>query len=491
LFWLTIPFAPLSFKMSTSLYKTLAAAFLLGSVQAKVCQDLTIPVTISARNAVFNLTEPTNTTQVTDIAQHFTRAGNNYTAEILEDYTTITGTYNISARYCVPSPSNSTANSTLSRNGTTLQFLTHGIGFDKTYWDIPYDNLSYTNVAVDQYGYSTLAIDRLGTGESSHADPIQVIQASAELQAIYGLTMMLRNGSISGIPRPSKIVHVGHSFGSILSYSLAATYPSASDGLILTGFSTDMSSLPATIANFNIQPAAWNQFARFGGETIEYKNPDQVLEQYGLLDETANLNGTNITAQLAPLLRNATGLYNTTTIQSRRVHPRQLSVQAHGNSTTNTTLITAALPLLAPAKNLSTGYITWSSASSLQFSFLAPPYYNTSLTPWLETTKAPFTIGELLTMGSAPMMARDFSGPVQVLTGEYDFIFCGGNCTVSREANSGGMTVPQMVRKSFPNVKRFEGLVQPGAGHAINVHYNATGAYVAVQEFLRSSMLSA
>lgn len=38
-----------------------------------------------------------------------------------------------------------------------------------------------------------------------------------------------------------KIVHVGHSFGSILSYSLTAVDPSASDGIVLTGFSQNAS----------------------------------------------------------------------------------------------------------------------------------------------------------------------------------------------------------------------------------------------------------
>lgn len=64
------------------------------------------------------------------------------------------------------------------------------------------------------------------------------IQSSLEIAALYTLTTQLRQGKISGISCPfSKVVHVGHSFGSIQSYSLAVLHPTVTDGLILTGFS--------------------------------------------------------------------------------------------------------------------------------------------------------------------------------------------------------------------------------------------------------------
>jgi pimeloyl-ACP methyl ester carboxylesterase len=80
--------------------------------------------------------------------------------------------------------------------------LTHGIGFDRSYWDFPYHNYNYSYVyaAVDQAGYSTLSWDRLGTGQSSHgSDPINEIQASLEVAALYALTEKLRAGQIPGV----------------------------------------------------------------------------------------------------------------------------------------------------------------------------------------------------------------------------------------------------------------------------------------------------
>lgn len=88
------------------------------------------------------------------------------------------------------------------------------------------------------HGYSTFAWDRLGIAESQHGEAVNEIQASLEIAALYSLTESLREGSIDGIDTAfDKVVHVGHSFGSLQSYSLAVLHPGASDGLVLTGFS--------------------------------------------------------------------------------------------------------------------------------------------------------------------------------------------------------------------------------------------------------------
>jgi len=100
-------------------------AILLIFSEAKICTNISIPVNINARNGIFNLSEPAGPTQVTQFGQLYTRSGINYTSQILAGYDTVTGQYNISATYCVPS------NVSSNTNGTSVQFLTHGIGFDK------------------------------------------------------------------------------------------------------------------------------------------------------------------------------------------------------------------------------------------------------------------------------------------------------------------------------------------------------------------------
>lgn len=98
---------------------------------------------------------------------------------------------------------------------------------------------SYVAITTDRYGYATFSWDRLGTGESSHGDPIQEIQAPLEVDGLRALTLALREGNIEGVPQYNKIFHVGHSYGSTHTYALTAKYPGISDGITLTGFSQD------------------------------------------------------------------------------------------------------------------------------------------------------------------------------------------------------------------------------------------------------------
>jgi pimeloyl-ACP methyl ester carboxylesterase len=114
-------------------------------------------------------------------------------------------------------------------------------------------------------GYSTLAIDRFGIGQSSHGDPLNVVQAQAEVEALNAVTTKLRLGQIPHIShRFDKVIHVGHSFGSVQSYWLSALYPNNTDGIVLTGWSANGSFFPATIAAWNLHSARLNQPLRFG-----------------------------------------------------------------------------------------------------------------------------------------------------------------------------------------------------------------------------------
>lgn len=67
---------------------------------------------------------------------------------------------------------------------------------------------------------------------------------------------MARNGSFPGIrQKPQKIVHVGHSFGSVQTYALSAMYPNITDGIVLTGFSMNTSFGPYFVAGANFHQA--------------------------------------------------------------------------------------------------------------------------------------------------------------------------------------------------------------------------------------------
>ncbi|KAI9641852.1 hypothetical protein NHQ30_009719 [Ciborinia camelliae] len=414
------------FKLSV-----VVVAAVLSFTEAKICTDITVPISINARNGNFNIPPLTDAIAVTKFAQDFLRNGQNYSASTLSGFTTVTGQYKIAATVCVPNTSGESSGS--------WQFLTHGIGYDRSYWDLPFNNhnYSYVDVAVDQYGYSTLAIDRLGIGESSKADPTSVIQAPAELSAIVEVTKLLRAGTLSGveISKPSKVVHVGHSFGSILSYELASAYPNITDGLILQGFSIDGSTLYQTIAGFNIQSASVNQPYKFGAPS--------VASMFG-----------SISSQCQSAFSKIGSFYT-----------------AGSNHDTGSIY----------AQNLPNGYLTWANLGANQFSFLAPPYYDPAIGEYAEQTKEPFTTGELLTLGAQPSSAPNFTGPVLVLTGNEDEIFCGGDCSKT----SGAANIPAKAAVIFPKSKSFIAYVQPRCGHAVNVHYNSTGAYKVMNTFLK------
>lgn len=96
---------------------------LAGFTAAKTCTNLTIPIDISARQGVFKQIPVEDNLDVTAFAQEFTNIRHNYTKELLQGYQTLNGSYQISAKFCYPDSGLSTS---------TIQLLSHGIGFDKT-----------------------------------------------------------------------------------------------------------------------------------------------------------------------------------------------------------------------------------------------------------------------------------------------------------------------------------------------------------------------
>ncbi|KAH8895386.1 alpha/beta-hydrolase [Thozetella sp. PMI_491] len=218
---------------------------------ARNCQNLTIPITVLARNGKFSLQPPANGLDVTDFVLDFYRAGVNYTDVLVQGYNTISGAYNISATYCTPDCG----------VGKVLQVMTHGLALDRHYWDLSYNNYnySYVNRALAR-GYSTFTYDRLGIGESSHGDPINEVQAWAEIAALHSLTTLLRQGKVPGVhARFDKIFHIGHSYGSVQTYALSAMHPDDTDGIVLTGFSTEPTYLPWFGYASNFVPANTNE----------------------------------------------------------------------------------------------------------------------------------------------------------------------------------------------------------------------------------------
>ncbi|KAL0257470.1 hypothetical protein SLS55_008283 [Diplodia seriata] len=392
---------------------------------AKQCLNQTVPVDVESRNAVFDAnTIPHSNIDVTWFIQNLTRNGHNFTDEALTGYHTVSGTYNISTQYCWDDQTAS--------DNTTLQILTHGIGFDKTYWDISFHdyNYSYVNAALDA-GFATLSYDRLGTGQSQHGDPLNEIQINIEIAALRALTEQARDGSFPGVNTSySSVVHVGHSFGSIQSYILAALYPNITDGLVLTGFSLNSTFNPSFLAGGNFQQASINAPLRFGSPGLAQTVEDFLFQSSPLYDWVAPV---DLTALPAPL-------------------------------------------------DLPDGYITIANSGANQYQFFLPPFFDEDILALAERTKQPVAVGELLTIASAPAV-NDFDGPVLVFTGAGDLPFCGGDCL---ETGGVAPSIPAQVQDSFPNVDPadFLAYIQPNTGHGLTTHYNATAGYDVISDWL-------
>lgn len=314
-------------------------------------------------------------------------------------------------------------------------------------------------------GYSTLAIDRLGIGNSSHADPINVVQAQLEVEALNAVTTLLRAGKIPEVKtRYSKIIHVGHLFGLIQSYWLSALYPNNTDGLILTGCSINGSFLPSqTVPAWNLHGARLNQPLRLGDA------PNAQLRS-GL---TGRLNKNSLVQALQTLLKTI-GIAASTDDLWNDIATTEVGDIITGWNVTKQHRL-----------NYPSGYLTHSDLTANQFVFLRYGADNIGLGVVSEQTKQPVTIGEILTAGSAPMMSP-FEGPVIIFTGEYDEPFCGLDCyATGRVAHS----LPAEAKKTFPNARVFEVYIQPNTEHAINVHYNSTAGNEYVQKWLAANGL--
>ncbi|KAF5122283.1 hypothetical protein E5D57_012759 [Metarhizium anisopliae] len=83
------------------------------------------------------------------------------------------------------------------------------------------------------------------------------------------------------------------------------------------------------------------------------------------------------------------------------------------------------------------------------------------LTKMLRQSK-PIPIGEILTIGSPQEVSNPFKGPVLVIDGDRDLIFCGGNCSSSTPSAA------ELVRPKFTKVTDFEAVIVPQTGHLLN-----------------------
>jgi pimeloyl-ACP methyl ester carboxylesterase len=112
-----------------------------------------------------------------------------------------------------------------------VQLLVHGITWDQYYWDFPYQPEKYSYArAANAAGYATLNISRLGHGGSAHP-PSGDITLQSNANSVHQVVQALRRGDLGA--QFTKVVLVGHSIGTLISWLEAGTYQDV-DGVVAT-----------------------------------------------------------------------------------------------------------------------------------------------------------------------------------------------------------------------------------------------------------------
>lgn len=229
----------------------LISIYVKATVALTSCSPVSFDISASADNVQFsNAPDPNNATA---IHEFLTQSQPNGTQRV-------SGTFTIKGIYCRPSPH--------VKSRDTLQFLVHGMTYDKSVWS-GYGNAFYDwqSFALSQ-GYHTLAVDRLGYGENpQRPDPINVVQGPIQVNLLHNILQRIRAGTLPGVDQFCRIAWVSHSYGSVLGNHIAEQYPTDVNALILTGFS---GTLTFPVASFSSYVSAANLAPRFAGLPLGY-----------------------------------------------------------------------------------------------------------------------------------------------------------------------------------------------------------------------------
>ncbi|KAF1999858.1 catalytic protein [Amniculicola lignicola CBS 123094] len=147
-------------------------------------------------------------------------------------------------------------------------------------------------------------------------------------------------------------------------------------------------------------------------------------------------------------------------------------------------LIPAALDPSGRFNGLDTGYLTQGAvAQDFQFPFYRFPDFDPKIFRKQFETRQITTFGELLTFGSVIAPQPAYTGPVDVVLGQQDYIFCQANC--SYPMNQAEIFVNAL----FPGQGSKSTFLQPNSGHLIAQHYTAGRGFAHSLQFLKRNGL--
>lgn len=248
----------------------------VGLASAYSCIDFNAPITVTAPSYIPAFTEFGNHYDAVSMLRRITTRPTGTEAPLFSGSTNATMTFSIDASFCFASDQPNRAQD--------IQVLSHGIGFDKSYWDFGGKDSEYNYVrAATNAGYATLSWSRPGTGASSSGNSYSILQSPFEAAVLIELTRLLRAGQLyAALPVPAgRVLHIGHSFGAGLSNVLISQAPHLSDGAVLTGYSHNSSWAPlfAVASTFHLAKEVDPQ--RWGDRSTGILTwPDELANQY-------------------------------------------------------------------------------------------------------------------------------------------------------------------------------------------------------------------
>ncbi|CAE6415550.1 unnamed protein product [Rhizoctonia solani] len=217
------------------------------------CTSSRVPISVKVDTTAISMSKPSNQGDLTGFLAEYWSTGSTITSKIISttgDGATqkkrVEGTYNMWSQTCVPKGS---------QGQVPLIIGIHGINFDHSYWEFGYSKEYNFIEAANKAGYAVLTYDRLGVGQSDKPDGLNVVQSSTEVEILHQFIQQARTSG-----KYSKVLGIGHSFGSIQLTGIAARYPSDLDAVILTGFAPSMVTVPLAFT-------AWSQ-------TLTNQQPD-------------------------------------------------------------------------------------------------------------------------------------------------------------------------------------------------------------------------
>ncbi|KAF5335742.1 hypothetical protein D9611_009647 [Ephemerocybe angulata] len=366
-----------------SILTVIASAQALYSVPNGKCSDVLLPVSVTAQNAVLNITAPHNQQELTDFIAQFTSLTSNSTTQIIGAPVTNNATYKIWTELCLPTKQDS---------ANTVEFAVHGINFDHTYWNFggPGSKYNYVDSAL-KAGHAILIYDRLGTGKSDKPDGIKEVQTATEVEIAAQLVKFLRGNPFGS--RFNRIIGIGHSYGSVQLIGMLGKYGNLLDATIITGFTPFSGGLNTAFGSLGWAIASEQNPKRFGAL------PSSYIATQGIIND-------------------------------------QQVFFRFGN-------------------------------------------YDPAVLKAAEAGKATATLGEVITQGAGP--AANYTNPVFVVTGDKDYIFCGGNCY---QAVNNFTNLVDFTKAVFPGVSNFSTFIPAETGHGVNLHLSAPQVYSKIQEWI-------